>query len=170
MRLILEDLWYITSYRLYTLRHLSLCTTIYVRHWMEFCDCSIYRTTTIKLCVCQTYFYGHRNEFVIMKDGCYKIHQKTWCVIRNPLLLKRSFYKKKIFIFWSQKFRRLTYCVRVTQICVSQLGQHWLRQWLVASSPPSRYFNQCWITVYWTLMGYISVKYESQYNNYHARK
>ena len=36
-------------------------------------------------------------------------------------------------------------------ICVGELGQHWFRQWLVACSAPSHYWNQCWLIVNWTL-------------------
>ena len=36
-------------------------------------------------------------------------------------------------------------------ICVSELGQHWFRWWLVAWSAPSHYLNQCWVTVDWVL-------------------
>ena len=31
----------------------------------------------------------------------------------------------------------------MTHICVSELGQHWFRYWLVAWSVPSHYLNQC---------------------------
>ena len=36
-------------------------------------------------------------------------------------------------------------------ICVSESGQHWFRQWLVAFSAPSHYLNQCCVIVNWTL-------------------
>ena len=36
-------------------------------------------------------------------------------------------------------------------ICVSESGQHWFREWLVAYSAPSHYLNQCWVIVNWTL-------------------
>ena len=39
----------------------------------------------------------------------------------------------------------------VTHICISESGQHWLREWLVAYSAPSHCLNQCWIIVNWTL-------------------
>ena len=32
-------------------------------------------------------------------------------------------------------------------ICVSESGQHWFRQWLVAYWAPSHYLNQCWVIV-----------------------
>ena len=38
-----------------------------------------------------------------------------------------------------------TYLLLVPHICVSKLGQHWVRQWLVASSVPSHDLNQCWL-------------------------
>ena len=36
-------------------------------------------------------------------------------------------------------------------ICVSESGQQWFTQWLVAYSAPSHYLNQCWVIVNWTL-------------------
>ena len=39
----------------------------------------------------------------------------------------------------------------VLHICISELGQHWFRQWLVACSAPSHYLNQCSLIVNWTL-------------------
>ena len=36
-------------------------------------------------------------------------------------------------------------------ICVSELGHHWFRQWLVVCSVPSHYLNQNWLIVNWTL-------------------
>ena len=39
----------------------------------------------------------------------------------------------------------------VPHIDVSELGQHWFRQWLVTWSAPSHYLNQCWNIVNWTL-------------------
>ena len=46
---------------------------------------------------------------------------------------------------------KLTHLPLGSHICVSELGQHWFRQWLVAYSVPSHYLNQCWIIVNWTL-------------------
>ena len=39
----------------------------------------------------------------------------------------------------------------VLHICINELGLHWLRLWLVASSVTSHYTNQCGIIVNWTL-------------------
>ena len=39
----------------------------------------------------------------------------------------------------------------VPHICVSESGQLWLRQLLVAYLAPSHYLNQCWLIVNWTL-------------------
>ena len=36
-----------------------------------------------------------------------------------------------------------------THICITKLGHHWFRKWLVTSSVPSHYLNQCWIIVNW---------------------
>ena len=45
----------------------------------------------------------------------------------------------------------LTHLPIVPHICVSELGQHWFRWWLVAWSAPSHYLNQCWNIVNGTL-------------------
>ena len=45
----------------------------------------------------------------------------------------------------------LTHWGRVTHICVSKLGHHWFRQWLVAWPAPSHYLNQCWNIINWIL-------------------
>ena len=45
----------------------------------------------------------------------------------------------------------LTHVRLVPYIYVSELGQHWLRYWLVACLAPSHYLNQCWNIVNWTL-------------------
>ena len=44
-----------------------------------------------------------------------------------------------------------THLPLVPHICVSESGQHWFRQWLVAYSAPSHYLTQCWVIVNWTL-------------------
>ena len=45
----------------------------------------------------------------------------------------------------------LTYLPVVPHKCVSEWGQHCSRQWLVAYLAQSRYINQCWIIINWTL-------------------
>ena len=44
----------------------------------------------------------------------------------------------------------LTYLSLVPYMCVGELGQHWLRWWLVACSAPIHYLNQWWLVVNWT--------------------
>ena len=44
----------------------------------------------------------------------------------------------------------LTHLPLVPHIYVSEIAQHWFRQWLGASSAPSHYLNQCWLVVNWT--------------------
>ena len=44
----------------------------------------------------------------------------------------------------------VTHLPQVPHICVSELGQRWFRQWLIACSAPSHYLNQCWPVVNWT--------------------
>ena len=46
---------------------------------------------------------------------------------------------------------RLTHLSLVTHICISELGQHWFKYWLVACSAPSHYLNQWRLIVNWTL-------------------
>ena len=50
----------------------------------------------------------------------------------------------------SGSLETLTHLTLVPHICVRELGQHWLRQWLVACSAPSHCLNQCWLIVNWT--------------------
>ena len=45
----------------------------------------------------------------------------------------------------------LTHWGRAMYICVSELGHHWFRWWLVACLVPSHYLNQCWVIVIWTI-------------------
>ena len=45
----------------------------------------------------------------------------------------------------------LTHLPLVPHICVSELGHHWFRYWLVACSVSSHYLNRCWHSVNWTL-------------------
>ena len=47
-------------------------------------------------------------------------------------------------------------------ICVSELGKHCFRQWLVACSAPSHYLNQWWLIVNWTLRN--KLKWNSNQN------
>ena len=51
-----------------------------------------------------------------------------------------------IFFFALLSKCRLTH-PPVPHICVSELGQRWFRQWLVACSAPSHYLDQCWVIV-----------------------
>ena len=44
----------------------------------------------------------------------------------------------------------LTHFPLVPHICVSELGQHWFRLWLVACSAPSHYLNQSCPIINWT--------------------
>ena len=49
-------------------------------------------------------------------------------------------------IFWFQRQKGLT-----LPSTVSEPGQHWFEQWIVAYSVPSHYLNQWWFIVNWTL-------------------
>ena len=41
----------------------------------------------------------------------------------------------------------LTHLSLVPHICITELGRHWFREWLVACSAPSHYLNQHWVIV-----------------------
>ena len=45
-------------------------------------------------------------------------------------------------------------------ICVSKLGHHWFKWWLVTWPVPSHYLNHCWNIVNWTL----GVKFQLNFN------
>ena len=55
-------------------------------------------------------------------------------------------------------------------ICVTNLGHHWFRWWLVTWSVPSHYLNQCCIIVNWTLRNKNSVKLYSKFKYFHSGK
>ena len=57
---------------------------------------------------------------------------------------------------------RLTHFPLVPHICVSEMGRHWFRYWLVAYSAPSHYLKQCWVIS--------SVKFLSKYKTFHSWK
>ena len=44
----------------------------------------------------------------------------------------------------------LTHWGRVTHICISKVGHHWFRWWLVPWTAPSHYLNHCRNIVNWT--------------------
>ena len=46
---------------------------------------------------------------------------------------------------------QLTHLPLVSHICVSESGQHWFRQWLVAFPQPSHSLNQCCVFDNWTI-------------------
>ena len=58
----------------------------------------------------------------------------------------------------------LTHWGHVTHTCVSKLGHHWFRYWLVAWSPPSHYLHQCWNIVNCTLTN--KLKWNLNRNSY----
>ena len=57
----------------------------------------------------------------------------------------------KLGMDFSNFLRLLTHLPLVPHICISELGQHWFRKWLVAYSAPSHYLNQCCLIVNWTI-------------------
>ena len=52
----------------------------------------------------------------------------------------------------------------VMHICVSELGHHWFRLWLVACLVPSHHFNQCWCFV----NSMLTNKLQWKYDNFHS--
>ena len=45
-----------------------------------------------------------------------------------------------------ESHHNITHLTLVSHICVSESGQHWFRQWLVAYSVPSHHLKQCWVS------------------------
>ena len=43
-------------------------------------------------------------------------------------------------------------------VCISELNQHWFRQWLVTWLLTSHYLNQCWLIVNYTLKNKLQCK------------
>ena len=64
----------------------------------------------------------------------------------------------------------LTHLAPVPHICVSELGQHWFRQWLVTWSAPSHYLNQCWNIVNWTFRNKLQWNSNLKIQKFHSWK
>ena len=58
----------------------------------------------------------------------------------------------------------------VPHLCVSESGEYWFRQWLVAYSVPSHYLRQCRVIVNWILMNKLQRKFNKKYTTFHSRK
>ena len=56
--------------------------------------------------------------------------------------------------------RALTHLPLLPHIGVSESGQHWFRQWLIAHLTPSHYLNQSWVIVNWTLRNKLQWKFK----------
>ena len=72
--------------------------------------------------------------------------QVCWSVFPHALIESEK--------VWSQTYQLVSYWTHlplVLHICISVIGQHWFRYWLVAYSVPNHYLNQCWAIVNWTL-------------------
>ena len=63
------------------------------------------------------------------------------CLIKGPCCTTGAY---------SSHWPILTHLPQVPHICVSELDQHWFRQWFVTCSTPSYYLKQCWHIVNWT--------------------
>ena len=75
------------------------------------------------------------NTLVLIHTNMYK-----WFKYYNGLKLSTDIFA-----------RPLTHLPLVPHICVSELGQHWFRWWLVSYSAPIHYLNQCWVIANWTI-------------------
>ena len=94
--------------------------------------------------------------YVPSKDG--RIKNKKWWflvesfsqdLLRQNMPIHFALIRETIEAFWT--CLHLTHLPLVPHMCVSELGQHWFRQWFVAYSAPSHYLNQCWVIVNWTV-------------------
>ena len=63
-------------------------------------------------------------------------------------VFKGSSYQIPFYI--QHVYKSIKHYGRVAHICASTQGHRWSIQWLVASSAPSPYLNQCCLTVDWT--------------------
>ena len=50
----------------------------------------------------------------------------------------------KMILVW------FTHLPLAPHICVSELVEHWFREWLLSYSAPSHYLNLCWVIFNWT--------------------
>ena len=80
-------------------------------------------------------------------------HQLSCISVYKPLAdpLVTYFINGYIYIYISPGFSVLTPWGRVVHVFISELGHHWIRQWLVTWSAPSHYLNECWHNVNCTL-------------------
>ena len=67
-------------------------------------------------------------------------------------------------VSWHTSPATLTHLPLVQHLCVSEMGQHLFRQWLVGCSAPSHYLNQRWVIVNWNLM--INRQWNSNQNTF----
>ena len=56
----------------------------------------------------------------------------------------------------------LTHLPLVPHICVSESGQHWFSQWLVAYSAPNHDLNQCLVISNWTLRNKFQCNFDTK--------
>ena len=84
------------------------------------------------------------------------IYQQLSCAL---FVVEREifFHPHNFFPWWTKHLISLQVEIRawllqalMMHICVSELGQHCFRQWLVACSAPSHHLNQCWLIINWT--------------------
>ena len=102
----------------------------------------------MKITTSSVKFYNIRSA----KDTLHRYHRRVKCV--HIYIQMPAYGDQWMASYCAQqkyKSRALTHLPLVPHICVSELGQHWFRQWLVAYSAPSHYRNQCWFIVNWTL-------------------
>ena len=71
---------------------------------------------------------------------------------KHPKYVDKNVYSKTFMnIFASSRGvwgdKAFTHLSLVPHICISESGQHWFRQWLIAYFAPSHHLNQCWVIV-----------------------
>ena len=100
----------------------------------------------------------------------------AWCLtgtkpLPEPKLTKRNSkwhhqasLRIKLSTWWSLGFNELTHLALVLQICISEVGEHWFRQWLGAEQATSHYLNQCWFIVNWALRNTLQLKLNQNSN------
>ena len=116
----------------------------------------------------------HRNYRInLVTLHKYQRQMQLGISVRNLMKLPLTVHISWMFGCYSQgnlSVATLTHLPLVPHMCISEQGQDWFRQWLVACSAPSHYLNQCWLIVNWTIRNKTSVKFEWKQNTFYSRK
>ena len=107
----------------------------------------IYHSLTKAFCnILKTNFYHHIPYILFDVATCLASYVWMVQIVRVMLVAYFPSIDKQFYMYII-----LTHLPLVPHKCVSELGQHWFRSWLVTFSAPSRYLNQCWVIFNWTL-------------------